>query len=106
MLRPTPSLEAVRAAGGSVCGGYAVRRMEVFGSGARGDHHPGCDIDLLVEFLPGASVGLFEMGALKEDLEDQLGCPVDLVSRKAVEKSKNPYRRQSILADSVTVYVH
>ena len=46
------------------------------------------------------------MGALKEDLEDQLGCPVDLVSRKAVEKSKNPYRRQSILADSVTVYVH
>ena len=78
--------------------------MEVFGSVARGESRPGSDVDLLVEFLPDTRVGLFEMGALKEDLEEQLGCSVDLVSRKAVEKSRNPYRRQSILEHRVTVY--
>ncbi|MGB8354400.1 MAG: nucleotidyltransferase domain-containing protein [Chthoniobacteraceae bacterium] len=81
-----------------------MSRVEVFGSVAHGDAHPGSDVDLLVEFLPGKPVGLFEMGALKEDLEEKLGCHVDLVSRKAIEKSANPYRRKSILANPLTVY--
>jgi hypothetical protein len=41
---------------------------------------------------------------LKEDLEQQLGVAVDLLSRPAVERSRNPYRRRSILADPITVY--
>ena len=44
------------------------------------------------------------MGSLKEDLEEKLGCHVDLISRKAIEKSANPYRRKSILANLLTVY--
>ena len=57
-----------------------------------------------MEFLPGARIGLLEMGALKEDLEERLGCSVDLVSRAAVENSRNPYRRRAILAAPLTVY--
>jgi predicted nucleotidyltransferase len=78
--------------------------MEVFGSVARGEARPDSDVDLLVEYLPGANPGLFEMGALKEDLEERLGCRVDLLSRRAVEQSLNPYRRQAILANHVTLY--
>jgi hypothetical protein len=44
------------------------------------------------------------MGGLKEDIEEQLGHTVDLLSRPAVERSRNPYRRRSILADPITVY--
>ena len=88
----------------AVCRKHPVSRIEVFGSLAQGKAKAGSDVDLLVEFKPGASVGLLEMGALKEDLEERLGCTVDLVSRKAVERSRNLFRRRTILAEPVTVY--
>ncbi len=72
---------------------------------ARGASKAGSDVDLMVEFLPDSSIGLFEMGALKEDIEERLGCRVDLVSRVAVEQSRNPIRRTTILAHSIPVYV-
>ncbi len=62
-------------------------------------------MDLLVEFLPGSNPRLFEMCLLKEDLEERLGCRVDLVSRRAVERSRNPIRRAAILAHPVSLYV-
>ena len=81
-----------------------VRRVQVFGSVARGEGGGNSDVDLLVDFLPEARVGLLELGALKEELEEKLGRPVDLLSRRAVERSANPYRRRAILAAPVTVY--
>ena len=99
-----PSLETVRTVVRAVCEKRPVARVEAFGSLVNGVPHAASDVDLLVEFLPGVHVGLLEMGALKEDLEERLGCSVDLVSRVAVEKSRNPYRRRSILAAPVTVY--
>jgi predicted nucleotidyltransferase len=44
------------------------------------------------------------MGALQDALEQQLGCRVDLLSRRAVEKSKNLSRRRAILAGPVALY--
>jgi predicted nucleotidyltransferase len=99
-----PTLELLRAVVRSVCDNRPVERVEVFGSVARGTPHAGSDVDLLVEFLPTAKAGLFEMGALKEDLEERLGCRVDLLSRPAVEKSRNPIRRRAILANPLTLY--
>jgi predicted nucleotidyltransferase len=99
-----PSLDAVRTTVRAVCEKQPVARVQAFGSIVNGVPHAGSDVDLLVEFLPDAHVGLLEMGALKEDLEERLGCSVDLVSRAAVEKSRNPYRRRSILAAPVTLY--
>ncbi|MFN0079085.1 MAG: nucleotidyltransferase family protein [Prosthecobacter sp.] len=87
-----------------VCQRHAVVRMELFGSRASGQAHDGSDFDFLVEFLPQANAGLLEMGGLNEELEQQLGHPVDLPSRPAVERSRNPYRRRAILAAPVTVY--
>jgi uncharacterized protein len=103
-LANPPSLEAVREAVRSVCEHQPIARVQLFGSLAEGKARPGSDVDLLVEFAPDAHVGLLEMGGLKEDLEERLGCRVDLVSRAAVEKSRNPYRRRAILASSLTIY--
>ncbi len=99
-----PSLQTVRAVVSAVCADQPVACVQAFGSLVNGVPHAGSDVDLLVEFEPHSHIGLLEMGALKEELEERLGCSVDLVSRAAVEKSRNPYRRRSILAAPVTLY--
>lgn len=106
MKSPSDQLDlpSLRAAVAPVCKHHSVARMELFGSRATGQARTDSDFDFLVEFLPQANAGLFEMGGLKEDLEQQLGVAVDLLSRPAVERSRNPYRRRSILAAPITVY--
>lgn len=104
-LTESLSLERLRSMIAPVCRRHAVARMQLFGSRATGQARDDSDFDFLVEFLPQAKAGLFEMGGLKEDLEQQLGQGVDLLSRPAVERSRNPYRRRSILAAPITVYV-
>jgi predicted nucleotidyltransferase len=99
-----PTLDEIRAVIRAVCENSRVARVELFRSVARAGGRAGSDVDLLVEFLPDSDIGLFEMGALKEDLEDRLGCRVDLVSRGAVVRSRNPIRRVAILAHPISVY--
>ena len=98
------SLAALKSVVRDVCEHHPVARLELFGSQAAGRMRPDSDVDLLVEFLPGSKLGLLEMGALQDELEQQLGRKVDLLSRRAVEKSGNAYRRRSILTRPVTLY--
>ena len=75
-----------------LCRRYGVRRLEVFGSAARGaDFDPvASDADFLVDFEPGSEMPpLRQLFGLAEDLEALLGRPVDLAERKAVETSRN-----------------
>lgn len=53
-------------------------RVRLFGSVARGEDHPGSDIDLLVDFETGSS--LFDLLHLQGELESLLGHHVDVVS--------------------------
>ena len=102
---PSPLwLARLREAVRPVCERHPVSRLEVFGSRADGTAQANSDVDLLVEFSPDSNPGLFEMGALQDALEQQLGCRVDLLSRRAVEKSKNLSRRRAILAGPVALY--
>jgi len=61
---------------------HGARNLRVFGSVARGDAGPGSDLDLLVEMDAGRS--LLDMGALLMDLQDLLGCPVDVVTEQGL----------------------
>lgn len=100
-----PPLTEIQRIVREVCLRHPMSRADLFGSAARGSARPGSDVDGLVEFLPAAEVGLFELGSLREDLADALQCPVDVVSRRAVEQSRNPFRLRASLADTVAAYV-
>jgi len=68
--------------------------VRVFGSRARGDATSGSDLDLLIGLEPGRS--LLDVVAIKQDLEDLLGYPVDVVT----EAGLSPYLRDRILAEA------
>jgi len=102
-----PSIEQHRAEIADLCRRYAVRRLEVFGSAARGvDFDPiASDADFLVEFEPKSELSpLRQYFGLAEDLERVLGRPVDLVERSALESSRNYIRRRSIIPNAQPVY--
>ncbi|MEE8275520.1 MAG: nucleotidyltransferase family protein [Alphaproteobacteria bacterium] len=61
---------------------HGARNLRVFGSVARGDAGPESDLDILVELEDGRS--LFDMGGLLMDLQDLLGCKVDVVTERGL----------------------
>ncbi len=74
-----------------ICRRYGVRRLDLFGSAARGtDFDPETsDADFLVEFQPPLLPDLFDrfMG-LRIDLADALGRKVDLVRMGTVRRPR------------------
>ena len=80
---------------------YPVKRAALFGSAARGDMNEQSDVDMLVEFLPDTR-GL-EFFGLRVDLEDALGCSVDLVTFNALSKAK-PGFRQHVEQETRLIY--
>jgi len=72
-----------------------AKRIRLFGSAARGDSGPGSDVDFLVEFEPGRS--LLDQGGLLMDLQELLGCKVDVVSERALR----PRYRERVLREAV-----
>jgi predicted nucleotidyltransferase len=83
------------------CHRWKVAELSLFGSQARGDATPESDVDLLITFLPEAQWSSFDWVDMQDELQKIFGRPVDLVSRRAL---KNPFRRQSILADQQVIY--
>jgi predicted nucleotidyltransferase len=79
------------------CRHWKISELALFGSALRDDFGPASDIDLLASFEPDAGWSLLDHVRMEEELADLLGYPVDLLSRRAVEQSANPLRRQAIL---------
>ena len=73
---------------------FKVRRMALFGSYARADQKSESDADILVDIDP--SVGL-EFVTLAEQIEQLLGLPVELVSRRAIKPTKLKYIEQDLI---------
>ncbi|MEJ8835579.1 nucleotidyltransferase family protein [Ramlibacter sp. AN1133] len=98
-----PLIEQKRTEIARVCRLHRVRRLEVFGSAARGiDFDPErSDADFLVEFEPGSHPGLDTFFGLKDDLEALLRRKVDLLQARAV---RNPYVLASINRAREVVY--
>jgi len=83
----------------NVCERYGVMSLEVFGSVARGEQTAESDLDLLYVLKPGVRLG-FRLFELEDELGKIFGRPVDLVSRKAINK----YIREQVLADARPLY--
>jgi predicted nucleotidyltransferase len=85
------------------CENHPIAKLEVFGSIADGTARIGSDVDLMVTFKAGAKVGAEFLDMVLE-LEDLLGCRVDLVDRASVEIMENWILRRSILESVRTIY--
>jgi predicted nucleotidyltransferase len=75
---------------------HGIQKAGIFGSAVRGDAQYN-DVDLLVTV--DRSMSLLTFIALKHELEDALGCQVDLVEYDAIK----PALRERILAEEVAV---
>lgn len=78
LSRP-PTLEELRARRAEIeeiAGRYGIRNIRVFGSVARGEARDGSDVDFLVDVEKGRS--LFDLGGFYADLQDLLGCEIDV----------------------------
>ena len=86
------------------CRRWKITKLELFGSTLT-DPSRARDIDLLVTFAQDARWGLFEHEHMQRELSELLGRSVDLISRRAIETSRNALRRDAILNSVVPVYV-
>lgn len=68
---------------------FGVQRLALFGSTARDEAQADSDVDVLVEFEGKADSSRY-FGLLFY-LEDKLGCPLDLVTDKALRPELRPY---------------
>ena len=74
---------------------HGTKNVRVFGSLARGEGSEGSDLDLLVTL--GAGRSLLDLVGLKQDLEDLVHRPVDVVTEQAL----SPYLREHVLSEAV-----
>jgi predicted nucleotidyltransferase len=84
----------------SICKRFGVRELSVFGSASRADFQSDSDLDILVEFLPGARIGLLEFGNLQGELQAVLQRKVDLVSKRGLK----PLVRERVLQEAEPLY--
>ena len=87
------------------CHAHNIRKLWLFGSVLREDFRSDSDIDVLVEFAPGAGLSLGGFLRVQRELGELLGRDVDLVQRKSVESSRNYIRRRHILSSLEPLYV-
>ena len=86
------------------CRRWKITNLSFFGSVLRDDFGPDSDVDVLAAFASDAQWGLFDMVHMQEELEGILGREVDLLSRRAIEASRNYIRRKAILSSAKVVY--
>lgn len=77
-----------------------VLKAWLFGSYSRGQQRPWSDIDILVRYDRQVPIGLMKIAGMKVDLEDLLGCEVDLVE----EGKLRPWAEESVNRDRKLIY--
>lgn len=94
-------LNQIREAVAPACRDFNVKRLDVFGSVARGTATDASDLDLVVEFREPAFRPAKRFFGLLHRIEDTLGCEVDLLTMPGL---RNPYFRKRVLQERVPLY--
>lgn len=85
----------------SFCRENGIRRLAIFGSALRVDFRPDSDVDVLVEFEPGRTPGLFGMARIERELSSLFdGRKVDLRTPEDLSR----YFRQRVLDEAEVQY--
>ncbi|MGB7250943.1 MAG: nucleotidyltransferase domain-containing protein [Phormidesmis sp.] len=89
------------------CRRWQIVELSLFGSVLRDDFRPTenqhSDVDLLYVSAPDARYG-FKFFDMRAELSQLLSRPVDLVSKRGIENSRNFLRRQAILESAQVIY--
>lgn len=96
-MKPSVALTVHRTSIRRIVEAHRARNARVFGSVLHGDDQEGSDLDLLIDPTPETT--LMDIGAIRHELLQLLGVPVDVVTPKAL-----PARfRDKVIAEAVPV---
>jgi len=98
MSATMPNLNREKIA--AFCRRHHTRRLALFGSVLRDDFGPDSDVDVLVEFEPGARVG-WDFITIQDEFAELFGRPVDLLTPGCIR----PAYRDEILSSARDAYV-
>ena len=82
------------------CETQPIARLSLFGSALRDELTPESDIDLLVQYAPGAEIGYFELAQQEIDLSELIGRKVDLRTPRELSR----YFRRQVLDSARLIY--
>jgi predicted nucleotidyltransferase len=86
------------------CRRWQITELALFGSILRDDFKPDSDIDVLVTFTPDVKWSLLDHIRMEQELKSLFGREIDLVSKRAIQQSKNWIRRREILTTAQPIY--
>jgi predicted nucleotidyltransferase len=87
-----------------ICQQWQIVELALFGSILREDFNLNSDVDLLVSFAPQAKITFFDLDNIENQFSLLFKRPVDIVTKKAMEKSHNWIRQQNILGNAKIIY--
>ena len=96
-MKPSLALASNREAIRRVVAAHRACNPRVFGSVAHGDDTEDSDLDILIDPTPDTS--LFDIGAIRHELLQLLGVPVDVLTPKALPEKF----RAIVLAEAVPI---
>lgn len=87
---------------------YDLRAVYLFGSYARNEATDQSDVDILIDRADSKIKGMFDMGALYEELSASVGKQIDLVTMQTLEqqstRQRTPLFVSNVEAERVKIY--
>ena len=99
-MNATTDLAIPEAALSDYCRRNEIAYLALFGSAGRGELGAQSDVDLLVEFVPGALIGFLALARMQRELSALFERPVDLVPRAGLKQ----VIREAVLVKARVLY--
>jgi len=77
-----------------------IKYVAIFGSYVNGTPRDDSDVDVLIDFYPQATVGLFKYVDIQQNFSQSIGKKVDLLTPQAISK----YFRDQVLKEAEFIY--
>ncbi len=77
-----------------------IKSVALFGSHIHGEADEDIDVDVLMEFMPEATVGFFKLAQIQRSIAGFIGRKVDLLTPDALSK----YFRDKVLQEAERIY--
>ena len=97
LMKPSEALATHRSSIRRIVASHRACNPQVFGSVVHGDDTEDSDLDILID--PTADTSLFDIGAIRHELLQLLGLPVDVLTPKALPEKF----RAIVLAEALPI---